>query len=150
MGLPIPFSNIGKVINEVFISGGLKQLQYLKVNVEQVFNYLNKYQSSQGPMPEFQDMDQKKKDFLEKKIRQPGELSMDMNLGLELLEAVKDVCQSKFVNFDLPRIYMGCYISCLHVCLMIVLSLDKIFLKQVITNKLFFSLASLLALGIFS
>ena len=150
MGLPIPFSNIGKVINEVFISGGLKQLQYLKVNVEQVFNYLNKYQTSQGPMPEFQDMDQKKKDFLEKKIRQPGELSMDMNLGLELLEAVKDVCQSKFVNFDLPRIYMGCYISCLHVCLMIVLSLDKIFLKQVITNKLFFSLASLLALGIFS
>ena len=46
MGLPIPFSNVGKLIYEVFIPNGMRQLQYLKINVEQVFTYLTKYDTS--------------------------------------------------------------------------------------------------------
>ena len=68
---------------------------------------------------------------MQKNVLKPNDVPQDMSSGMELLESVKVMCQSMFVDFDLPRIYMGCYISCLHICLMIVLSLDKIFLKQV-------------------
>ena len=39
MGIPIPFSTLGKVIQDVVVSAAVKQIQYLKVNVEQVFRY---------------------------------------------------------------------------------------------------------------
>ena len=37
MGIPIPFSNLGKVIKDVIVSAAVKHIQYMKVNVEQVF-----------------------------------------------------------------------------------------------------------------
>ena len=36
MGIPIPFSNLGQVIKDVVVSAAVKQIQYVKVNVEQV------------------------------------------------------------------------------------------------------------------
>ena len=47
-GLPIPFSNVGKLIYELFDvpNAGIRQLQYLKINIEQVFTYLTKYDST--------------------------------------------------------------------------------------------------------
>ena len=47
LGLPIPFSNVGKLIYELFDipNAGIRQLQYLKINIEQVFTYLTKYDS---------------------------------------------------------------------------------------------------------
>ena len=48
LGLPIPFSNVGKLIYELFDvpNAGIRQLQYLKINIEQVFTYLTKYDST--------------------------------------------------------------------------------------------------------
>ena len=45
LGLPIPFSNLGKVIYDVVVPVAVKQVQYITENVEQVFHYLKTYNS---------------------------------------------------------------------------------------------------------
>ena len=39
LDLPIPFSNLGKVIYDVVVPAAVKQVQYLRVNVEQAVSY---------------------------------------------------------------------------------------------------------------
>ena len=147
MGLPIPFSNVGKVIQDVFIPFGPRQLQYLKINIDQVFNYLSKYQNavgSTGKLPNFDGIEEKRRNFMNKTVLKPSEVPSDFSIGIELLDSVKLMVQSMFIDFDLRHIYDALYISCLWSCLMVVLSLDKIFLRSVVTGKLFLSLGALL------
>ena len=139
MGLPIPFSNIGKVISDV--TNGLRQLQYLKINVDQVFTYLSKYQTNFGmDVKAFDTIEGLKTKFQSKKVINPHELPEVLNLGLELLNGAKSMCQSMFVDFDLNNIWMGLTVSGVHICLMILLSLDKIFLRTVVNPRLFLAL----------
>ena len=123
MGLPIPFSNVGKVMQDVFMPMiGPKQLQYLKINIDQVFNYLSKYQSAVGSqLPNFEGIEQKRQNFMKNKSTayEPTEVPIDFSIGIEILDSVKTMVQSMFVDFDLRHIYDALYISCLWSCLMV-------------------------------
>ena len=146
MGLPIPFSNIGKVISDV--TNGLRQLQYLKINIDQVFTYLSKYQTNFGmDVKAFDAIEGMKTKFQSKKVINPHELPEVLNLGLELLNGAKSMCQSMFVDFDLNNIWMGLTVSGVHICLMILLSLDKIFLRTVVNSRLFLCLTGSFVIG---
>ena len=122
MGLPIPFNNVGKVIQDIFLPYGPRQLQYLKINIEQVFNYLSKYQSAVGgQLPNFEGIEQRRQNFMKNKSTayEPTEVPIDFSIGIEILDSVKTMVQSMFVDFDLRHIYDALYISCLWSCLMV-------------------------------
>ena len=83
MGLPIPFNNVGKVIQDIFLPYGPRQLQYLKINIEQVFNYLSKYQSAVGKqLPNFEGIEQSRKNFMNKTVLKPTEITSDFSIGI--------------------------------------------------------------------
>ena len=77
----------------------------------------------------------------------PQEVEEVLKLGTDLLSNAKAMCQSMFVEFDLTQIWMGLTICFLHISLMVVISLDKIFLKKVVNAKLFYNLAGSFVLG---
>lgn len=150
MGLPIPFSNIGKVIHEVFLPNGLRQLQFLKINVEQVFTYLSKYRllhSDSLPRAVMDSIEGQKSSFMNKTAIKPNEVTELLKMGVDLLSSAKKICEATFVEFDLWHIWMGLTFSSLHISLMVVLSLDKIFLKSVVSPKLMPLLIAFFAAG---
>ena len=90
MGLPIPFSNVGKLMYEVFIPNGMRQLQYLKINVEQVFTYLTKYDSSSKlPQDTMNVMQEKKKYFMNQTVINPNQVTDVLDSGMSLLSNAK-------------------------------------------------------------
>jgi phosphatidylinositol glycan class O len=150
MGLPIPFSNIGKVIYNVFVPNASRQLQYLKINVDQVFTYLSKYRTSHEkalPQTTFERIENMTMAFRGKKAMRPSEVEDVLQLGVDLLSNAKAMCQATFIEFDLTHIWRGLTMSSLHISIMVVLSLDKIFLRSVVNPKLFVNLTISFLLG---
>ena len=61
----------------------LKLIQYLKINIEQVFNYLSKYQSAVGKqLPNFEGIEQSRKNFMNKTVLKPTEITSDFSIGI--------------------------------------------------------------------
>ena len=85
-----------------------RQLQYLKINVDQVFTYLSKYQDFRLlPKNTFETIENMKTTFMDKTVLKPAEVTEVMTLGMDLLANTKKMCQSMFVDFDLKHIHMG-------------------------------------------
>ena len=146
LGLPIPFSNLGKVIHDVVVSAAVKQVQYIKVNVEQVYKYLEAYTAHSAtaggsPLPKtkFADIREMTQQFRSKKstVMKSSDVETMLMMGSDLLKSAKSMCQSAFIEFNLNLIAFGLTVIFLHVCLLLVLVLTprKSFLRNIINFR---------------
>ena len=117
MGLPIPFSNLGSIIPELFLYGNNPQqtlLQALHLNAHQLSRYLDTYSSISGDLPlgEFHEL---KADFeISERVFQSvmSDVSskdsrplQDQYLGY--FQGVKAMCRSVWAKFDLVSMALG-------------------------------------------
>ena len=143
LDLPIPFSNLGKVIYDVVVPAAVKQVQYLRVNVEQVFHYLetyNSYSHSSGgkPLPKsiFNNIEQMIKEFRDKRSTalNGSDVKVMLDLGNQLLSKAKIMCQSTFIEFKQDLMSYGATLIFLLMILLLVTTWvpDKSILRKVI------------------
>ena len=143
LDLPIPFSNLGKVIYDVVVPAAVKQVQYLRVNVEQVFHYLETYNSysyisggNQLPKSIFSSIENMIKEFREKRntALNGSDVKTMLDLGNQLLSKAKAMCQSTFIEFDLYLMWCGLCLIFLDICILLVLTWipEKSFLRNII------------------
>jgi len=153
LGLPIPFSNLGKVIHDQVVSTAVKQIQYLRVNVDQVYKYLETYTtnavgdarggSSGGngggsPLPKstlasIRSMTEQfrgggggqtnRSRSNSAAVIKSADVQTMLAMGGDLLSKAKAMCQSAFIEFNLNLIASGLTVIFLHVCLLLVLVL---------------------------
>jgi len=123
LGIPIPFSNLGMMIEDLFIPTMLLpddgshtkltsfskddlikfRMSYMKTNVNQVHRYLTSYLGAGGQFPEKTNSMVRK--LASEVINRPGAMSPHETMVLysrckEFLKAAKEMCQSVWVNFD--------------------------------------------------
>ena len=127
LGLPIPFSNLGKVIYDVVVPVAVKQVQYIRENVEQVFHYLETYNlySSGNPLPKtiFKSIQSMAEEFRKKRSAalKASDVKTVLELGNELLSRAKAMCQATFIEFNLNLMWCGLTLVFLHISLLTVL-----------------------------
>ena len=131
LDLPIPFSNLGKVIYDVVVPAAVKQVQYLRVNVEQVFHYLeayNLYSTSSGgkqlPKSVFNSIEKMIKEFREKRntALNGSDVKTMLQLGNKLLSKAKSMCQSTFIEFDSNLMISGLTLIFIDISILLVLT----------------------------
>ena len=129
LDLPIPFSNLGKVIYDVVVPAAVKQVQYLRVNVEQVFRYLetyNSYSHNSGgkPLPKsiFNNIEKMIQEFREKRSTalNGSDVKIMLDLGNQLLSKAKQMCQSTFIEFKQDLMSYGATLIFLLMILLLV------------------------------
>jgi len=143
LGIPVPFSNLGGIIEDLFIptmllkenDSGLQsrlssfskedlvkfRMSYMKANVNQVYRYLTAYLSAGGHFPERANSRLRK--LASEVINRPGALSPRETLELykrckEFLDEAKEMCQKVWVNFDDQAITIGLTMVVLHVSIL--------------------------------
>jgi phosphatidylinositol glycan class O len=128
LGTPIPYSNLGKLIPELFESIGLDshlKLSFLKVNVDQVMTYLDRYRLQGGVLPTnlYERLRKKFEAFRSDAAGplSPEGLSRVVREGLQLLSECKAMCQSVWVEFDLNLMGAGITLFFLHLSLVLLL-----------------------------
>ena len=142
LGLPIPFSNLGKVIYDVVVPVAVKQVQYITENVEQVFHYLktyNSYSSHSGgkqlPKSNFNSIQFMIKEFREKRgsALNGSDVKSMLELGNQLLAKAKSMCQSTFIEFNSNYMLCGVFLTFVHIMLLLLLMSphEKPFLRYV-------------------
>ena len=163
LGIPIPFSNLGKFIPELMTSSSgsssqmhqlLNQVAALKINVDQVFSYLNAYdQTSRGKLPQSSLEDirghYEKFQTLTKNSMGPDDLEKSVQDGLNFLDDVKNMCRSVWVEFDLNSIVSGIAIFLLQLILGVLLtSMPKnCHFTRILSSKFLFYLWIAFAVG---
>lgn len=129
MGIPIPFSNLGKLIPDLFVNNIGSPVQngkdqtdiapYLNANVEQVMTYLESYRLQGGNLPMNAYLALRRKfDALRsyKKDSNPKD-------GLQLLSDAKYMCASVWAEFDLNIMGAGLTLLFLQLTLLLLLGL---------------------------
>ena len=167
MGIPIPFSNLGRVIPDLMQVRQSKQekfsdlqlLKYIKTNVEQVMRYLFSYKRHGGNLPQkqYEKLKNEHKNFLDEQARPMSSERIEKLIvsGLDLLKKSKSMCQSVWVEFDLNLMGFGLSLLFIQLCLLCVLvSAPKTRLISNIVNarfvtNLFLSLMSGIGLAAF-
>ncbi|XP_023334554.1 GPI ethanolamine phosphate transferase 3 [Eurytemora carolleeae] len=146
LGVPVPFSNLGALIDELLIptmlikesgSGSHSRLtsfsqedlikfrmSYMKANVHQVYKYLTAYLNAGGSFPEKENY--RIRNLASEVINRPGALSPTEARELyikckEFLQAAKHMCQAVWVNFNEQAITIGLTIVVLHLSILSIL-----------------------------
>lgn len=143
LDLPIPFSNLGKVIYDVVVPAAVKQVQYLRVNVEQVFHYLETYNSysytsggKQLPKSIFSSIEKMIQEFRDKRSTalNGSDVRTMLELGNRLLSMAKAMCQSTFIEFNPFLMLCGSTLIFLLISLLLVTTWipNKSFLGKII------------------
>jgi len=117
MGVPIPYSNLGQLIPEMFPSTKAPDLARLvSLNVAQVSRYLDSYQMSGGRLPE-QDLTalRQKKASMEASI--DANPNQAVHKGLALLQGAREMCQRVWVEFNVQLMGAGVTLLFLQLCL---------------------------------
>jgi len=149
LGVPIPFSNLGTIIEELFIPTSLMQdtnsnghhtrqtsyssenlinfrLSYIKSNVHQVYRYLTAYLAQGGQFPELANS--RIRTLASQVINRPGALSgkqvVDLyNTCKTFLQEARTMCQAVWVEFNLAAMGHGLNILFLHTSVLLLLIL---------------------------
>jgi len=142
LGIPVPFSNLGMLIDELFIptmlleeEGGKHskltsfsqddlvnfRMSYIKSNVHQVHRYLTAYLAAGGHFPEKLNSNVRK--LASEVMNRPGALSPRDTRALytkckQFLNAAKRMCQAVWVNFDDLAITIGLTLMVLHLSIL--------------------------------
>ena len=161
LGVPIPFSNLGALIEDLFVPtsmlknvphsklGGYSsedlatfRLPYIKNNVNQVYKYLTAYLAQGGTFPEAANS--RIRHLASQVINKPGALSFRQLVELiknsaAFLQEARAMCQSVWVEFNLSAMNHGLNIMLLHTSVLVLLILKP-------QNRLLTMLISLLTL----
>jgi len=149
LGVPIPFSNLGAIIEDLFVPTALIKdthingqharqasyssdnlmnfrLSYIKSNVHQVYRYLTAYLAQGGTFPE--QANSKIRTLASQVINRPGALSYKQIVELFntckiFLEHARSMCQSVWVEFNLSAMGHGLNILFLHTSVLMLLIL---------------------------
>ena len=149
LGVPIPFSNLGMIIEELFLPTSLLKdtnsnghharqpsyssdnlvnfrLSYMKSNVHQVYRYLTAYLAQGGHFPEKENS--KIRTLASQVMSRPGVLSNKQMLELYntcklFLQEARTMCQSVWVEFNLGAMGHGLNILFLHTTVLLLLIL---------------------------
>ena len=140
LGVPIPFSNLGAIIEDLFVPTTLLRdkrhvklasyssedlsnfrLPYLKNNVHQVYRYLTAYLSQGGTFPEASNS--KIRQLASQVINKPGALSHKQLIELlansrTFLQQARLMCQSVWVEFNLSAMSHSLNLLLLHSCVL--------------------------------
>lgn len=164
LGVPIPFSNLGAIIEDFFIPSALFRdhqqvrrhvsysnedlvnfrLPYIKNNVHQVYRYLTAYLAQGGTFPEAANS--RIRALASQVINKPGALSHRQLQELArhsraFLREARTMCQSVWVEFNLTSMSHSLNILLLHTCVLLVFILKP-------PNRLLTMLISLLTLTV--
>ena len=152
LGIPIPFSNLGKFVEKVFLSDNvdspremMKKLNYLRVNAQQVMNYLDFYRLHGGSLPQssFESLRGEYEQF-GKDVSgtiSPQQMNDLFDDGRRIIDKAKSICRSVWVEFDLNAIVLGIVIFFLQITLTIIVALvPRNRLLESILNRDFFIL----------
>ena len=132
MGIPIPFSNLGRVIRGLWSGEEASSLlKYVDANVRQVMNYLDAYRNRGGKVPEktYAALRQRLLDFsLARSGASVGGLTPSAREstiaeGLSILREAKLMCEAVWVDFDLRLINAGLVILPIQTAFMALLAL---------------------------
>ena len=172
LGVPIPFSSLGSIIEDLFLPSSLLssspkharqatysqenlvnfRLSYIKSNVHQVYRYLTAYIAAGGSFPE--SANSKVRTLASLVMNRPGALStkqvVDLYNSCKLfLEEAKGMCQSVWVDFNLTAMGHGLNIMFLHtsVLLILVLKPTNRMLSHLVSSSLLLTLGLGLAIG---
>ena len=140
LGVPIPFSNLGALIEDFFVPTTLLRdkhhvkhasyssedlvnfrLPYIKNNVHQVHRYLTAYLSQGGTFPEASNS--RIRQLATQVINKPGALSHKQLVELmansrTFLQEARTMCQSVWVEFNLPAMNHSLNLLLLHSCVL--------------------------------
>jgi phosphatidylinositol glycan class O len=117
MGLPIPFSNLGSIIPELFFYGNNPQqtlLQALHLNAHQLSRYLDTYNSISGDLPlvefhelkaEFEISERVFQSVISDTSSADSRSLQDQYLGY--FQGAKAMCRSVWAKFDLVSMTLG-------------------------------------------
>ena len=172
LGVPIPFSSLGSIIEDLFLPSSLLssspkharqatysqenlvnfRLSYIKSNVHQVYRYLTAYIAAGGSFPEAANS--RVRSLASLVLNRPGALSTRQVVDLYnsckiFLEEAKGMCQSVWVDFNLTAMGHGLNILFLHtsVLLILVLKPTNRMLSHLVSSSLLLTLGIGLALG---
>jgi len=178
MGVPVPFSNLGGMIEDLFIptslapgrpggqhirSGGYSyedlvkfRLSYMRSNVEQVNRYLNTYTGEGGSFPK--KTNKEVRELASQVISQrAGALSPRQTVDLynackSFLRESKQMCQSVWVDFNIQSMTVGLNLLFLHTCILLLLVLKPPSrpLSTLISGSLLLYLGASLLVGAFT
>jgi len=149
LGVPIPFSNLGTIIEELFLPTSLLKdtvsaghharhpsyssenllnfrLSYMKSNVHQVYRYLTAYLAQGGDFPE--QSNSRIRTLASQVMTRPGVMSNKQLLELYntckiFLHEARTMCQSVWVEFNLGAMGHGLNILFLHTTVLVLLIL---------------------------
>ena len=140
LGVPIPFSNLGAIIEDFFVPTTLLRdkhhvrhvsyssedlvnfrLPYIKSNVHQVHRYLTAYLNQGGTFPEASNS--RIRQLASQVINKPGALSHKQLVELltnsrTFLSEARTMCQSVWVEFNLPAMSHSLNLLLLHSCVL--------------------------------
>ena len=162
LGVPIPFSNLGALIEDLFIPTSLFKdihpskrasfssedlinfrLPFIKNNVHQVHRYLTAYLAAGGSFPEAANS--RIRQLASQVINKPGALNHRQLQELirnsrSFLSEARAMCQSVWVEFNTTAMSHSLNILLLHTCVIIILIFKP-------SNRLLTMLISLLGLA---
>jgi len=149
LGVPIPFSNLGAIMEDLFVPTSLMKdaqsnghhtrqasyssenlvnfrLSYIKSNVHQVYRYLTAYLAQGGAFPEAANS--RIRTLASQVINRPGALSNKQIVDLyntckTFLHEARSMCQSVWVEFNLAAMGHGLNILFLHTSVLLLLVL---------------------------
>ena len=145
LGVPIPFSNLGSLMEDLFVPTSLLKdvnhsnlpsystedlvnfrLPYVKTNVHQVYRYLTAYLAQGGTFPEAANS--RIRHLASQVINKPGALSHKQLVELlknsrAFLREARTMCQSVWVEFNLTSMSQSLNILLLHTCVLLLLIL---------------------------
>ena len=143
LGVPVPFSSLGAIIEDLFIPTALFKdshharhasfssedlinfrLPYIKNNVHQVHRYLTAYLAQGGSFPEAANS--RIRQLVSQVINRPGALSHKQLVELmrnsrTFLSEARSMCQSVWVEFNLSAMSQSLNILLLHTCVILIL-----------------------------
>ncbi len=143
LGVPIPFSNLGKLVPQLFLERDPKLdsvviSRMISDNVDQVMRYLEAYQAQSGgqqlPAAEMSALRDAYERFEEMKRL---DVQKKLKFGTRLLEKARDMCRKVWVDFDLDLMTAGFTLFSLHQCLLflMVLSPRRNMCRLLVTDK---------------
>lgn len=126
LGIPIPYSNLGKLIPSLFEDGESTSflLPYLEANVRQVMNFLEGYRAHGGNLPRnLHDNLRNRFESYEEISSSSVDVPGTIRSGLDILRNAKKMCQSVWAEFNLTVMGLGLILFLMQLCLILLLIL---------------------------
>ncbi|XP_059089555.1 GPI ethanolamine phosphate transferase 3-like [Tigriopus californicus] len=126
LGIPIPYSNLGKLIPSLFGSNESNSfiLPYLDANLRQVMNFLEGYRAHGGNLPKnVHDSLRNRFESYEEISPSFSDVPGTIRSGFDILRNAKKMCQSVWAEFNLTVMGLGLILFLMQLCLILLLIL---------------------------